>query len=703
MPPRSPRAGSFVAASAVHCRLRVRRRDPAAPACAQARGAVRRAVAPLRALHPALVVLLVLAAAHGVAWAVVTAPLNGPDESAHFAYAQDLAENHHAPSRQTGTGSVSTEAARSTTAQPGADPAAPRGQADGQRGRPRQGSSSTSCPPRPARTARARTPPPTTRRSTTPTRPSPTSSRPAGRCWADVLHAPGHDAAARRHGLADVAHRRRALRAHVGAQRWPPGWSRCSRSSASARGIINPDLMLVMVATGALLMGIRLVRHGPTLGRVLWLAAFAGPERRRPPARALPAARSRSSRSVSRCCAPGRAGAAPLGFSAAVVGIAFAGVAIASRGRRPTRAARSRRTRSAASARASSWSTCGSSTCRSSASMRAEDRAAGIRLPPGLHRLLLQRVRLVQRQLPADRPRRAAGRRRDRLGRAVDDDRRALARVVARWREVAVCGVFFVGLMGLLHLVSYMNLRGSTDPVLTGRYLLPAVALYGCAIAWVASSLPRRLGRAPSPGSCSAARCCSPSEASASAWIGSMRSACSPRCSDPSSCWRRSRSARCGSTCRTSPRTTRTSSRLRRSSASSRSKQIVVRRRAAGLHQPGAVGARACAPCGWCSRPAARRPRRCSSSCARRGTAAPGASPAIRPGPAMDVEAAVSPAPPRDADGTLCLRNTGRRAVGLVGTDEPLSATLPATTIDGKPAGSRRSGDHLPRRAADSR
>ena len=72
-------------------------------------GVVRRAVAPVRALHPALVVLLVLAAAHGVAWAVVTAPLNGPDESAHVAYVQDLAENHHAPSRQTGTGSVSTE------------------------------------------------------------------------------------------------------------------------------------------------------------------------------------------------------------------------------------------------------------------------------------------------------------------------------------------------------------------------------------------------------------------------------------------------------------------------------------------------------------------------------------------------------------------------------------------------------------------
>jgi hypothetical protein len=58
-----------------------------------------------------------------------------------------------------------------------------------------------------------------------------------------------------------------------------------------------------------------------------------------------------------------------------------------------------------------------------------------------------------------------------------------------------------------------------------------------------------------------------------------------------------------------------------------------------------------------------------------------------QPGAAVNVEAAVSPAPPRDADGTLCVRNAGRRAVGLVGTDEPLSSTLPATALDGKPQG----------------
>jgi hypothetical protein len=66
--------------------------------------------------------------------------------------------------------------------------------------------------------------------------------------------------------------------------------------------------------------------------------------------------------------------------------------------------------------------------------------------------------------------------------------------VVASWPVVALSVVFFGGLMALLHLVSYSTLLGTTDPVITGRYLLPAVALYGAAAAWVCASLPRRVG-----------------------------------------------------------------------------------------------------------------------------------------------------------------------------------------------------------------
>ena len=69
--------------------------------------------------------------------------------------------------------------------------------------------------------------------------------------------------------------------------------------------------------------------------------------------------------------------------------------------------------------------------------------------------------------------------------------------VLAQWPVVVVAVTFFVGLMALLHVVSYSSLRGGgTDPVITGRYLLPAIALYGVAAAWVCSSLPRRAGLA---------------------------------------------------------------------------------------------------------------------------------------------------------------------------------------------------------------
>ena len=52
----------------------------------------------------------------------------------------------------------------------------------------------------------------------------------------------------------------------------------------------------------------------------------------------------------------------------------------------------------------------------------------------------------------------------------------------------------------LLHLVSYRELQNNGDPIITGRYLLPAVGIYALAAAWVMSSLPRRAG--PVVGAC---------------------------------------------------------------------------------------------------------------------------------------------------------------------------------------------------------
>jgi hypothetical protein len=46
----------------------------------------------------------------------------------------------------------------------------------------------------------------------------------------------------------------------------------------------------------------------------------------------------------------------------------------------------------------------------------------------------------------------------------------------------------------------------------------------------------------------------------------------------------------------------------------------------------------------------------------------------------------LSSAPTAVSDGTMCVRNRGRRSVGLVGTNEPSSLTTPVTTVDGAPA-----------------
>jgi hypothetical protein len=57
------------------------------------------------------------------------------------------------------------------------------------------------------------------------------------------------------------------------------------------------------------------------------------------------------------------------------------------------------------------------------------------------------------------------------------------------------------------------------------------------------------------------------------------------------------------------------------------------------------------------------------------------------PGDATLVVARLSQAPLEAADGQLCLHNTGRRAIGLVGTSEAESVTVPVTYVGDKPPG----------------
>jgi hypothetical protein len=59
----------------------------------------------------------------------------------------------------------------------------------------------------------------------------------------------------------------------------------------------------------------------------------------------------------------------------------------------------------------------------------------------------------------------------------------------ARWPEIAVLVTLTVSMLGLLHLASYRALVGGPDPLITGRYVLPLVVVFGLTAAFVIGSL----------------------------------------------------------------------------------------------------------------------------------------------------------------------------------------------------------------------
>ena len=77
-----------------------------------------------------------------------------------------------------------------------------------------------------------------------------------------------------------------------------------------------------------------------------------------------------------------------------------------------------------------------------------------------------------------------------------------LAAAVARrdavrrhWHVVALLAGIVVSLLFVLHVAAYRSLEAKpSDPLLTGRYLLPLVGLFGVGVAFVVGSLPRRVG-----------------------------------------------------------------------------------------------------------------------------------------------------------------------------------------------------------------
>ena len=76
-------------------------------------------------------------------------------------------------------------------------------------------------------------------------------------------------------------------------------------------------------------------------------------------------------------------------------------------------------------------------------------------------------------------------------GAALVARRRQLRR---EWTVVAALAAIALSLIALVHLVSYLALIDTGDTLIVGRYGLPLISLVALAIAFVATSLPRRLG-----------------------------------------------------------------------------------------------------------------------------------------------------------------------------------------------------------------
>jgi 4-amino-4-deoxy-L-arabinose transferase-like glycosyltransferase len=444
-----------------------------------------------------LAVLLVLALAQGLMWSTFTAPLNGPDEPAHVAYAQYLAETGHGPHNGVGGGSVSTEIA---TAQQQLNLLPIIGHTNGRPTWSALGrvSKTLSALPDAARkngsgpNAVAQNPPLYYAYEALAYRISPNQSL-LGRLFAmrvaNVLL------------YVLTVGLMWALAGEVFVRQWVRFLATAvvalNPKLGSLAGNVNPDTLLVTVSTGFLLAGVRLLRRGPSVGRVAAVGVTAG------------------------------LAALTHGRGLALIPPALIVIAVAWLRARPPRREWLRQGVVAGAALlaclvvAFLWTRSGAS--GGGAFGGEVGRAANEGFNPKqflsyLWQFYLPRLGFMDPMLgPAYgykqmfiqtffggfanfevnfRP-------------SVYDRLQDLAflglvalvvvsvvrwrRVVARWPTVLFVISAFVSLMALLHISSYRDLQEGGDPLITGRYLLPAIALFGLAIAWVVGSLPRRL------------------------------------------------------------------------------------------------------------------------------------------------------------------------------------------------------------------
>lgn len=451
----------------------------------------------LRAVPLALWILLAVAAAHGAAWSFVTAPLNGPDEISHVAYVQALAETGDGPQRNAGSGSWSQEV---DTLGNGLYLLPIRGHPEG----------------RPVWDDVDRTEEALERigeggRKNT-TGPNPAAvNPPLYYAYATVAWKLSPD----RSVLGRIMTVRLAtvllmvlvvlLTWLVAAELFTRAWPRFLATALVAlhpklghtAAQVNPDLMLAVAGTGFLAAALRIVGRGPTPWRfaALLLSAAAGALTHPRGLYLLPAAVVVLLVLAWQHRPALRDAPRPAAIAAAALLLAFIGAYAYSRGH------------AGGAAFGGNTPSAGNIDPREFASyvwqfyfppfglFTAEiGPAAGY----GYRQFFVETFfgsyatfDINFNSLIYDRIQIAAFIGLLALYTMVVVRRRSVAR---RWPQVLVAVVTFVGLMAQLHVTSYASLRGGgTDVVITGRYLLPVIALYGVAVAFTVGSLPRRV------------------------------------------------------------------------------------------------------------------------------------------------------------------------------------------------------------------
>lgn len=456
----------------------------------------RRVVGALRRIPLPLWILLALAAAHATAWSFVTAPLNGPDETAHVAYVQSIAETGDGPQRNSGNGAWSPEVniigeslyLFPIRGHPSGRPAWDRADdaekelakvTDEAKGLTTGGNSAAINPPL------------YYAYSTIAWKLSPDQSL-FGRITSVRL--------ATALLMVIVVLLTWFAASEVFVRQWPrfvaTALVALHPKLGHTAGQVNPDLLLVVFATGFLAAALRLVRRGPTTGRLVAVGATAaGGVLTHPRGLYLiPAALVALAVAAIRERPDARAALKGAGVVGGLLLAGFVGAYLY--------------TRSHAGGAAFGGNAPAASTfnVREFFSYLWQfyfprygffESTFG---PPGgygYRQFFIQtffasyaHFELNFNTLVYDRLQIAAF-----LGLMLLYTVVVLRfrHVVRRWPVVVVAVATYGGMLAQLHATSYSSLRGGgIDIVITGRYLLPAIALYGITAAFTVGSLPRR-------------------------------------------------------------------------------------------------------------------------------------------------------------------------------------------------------------------